>query len=309
MAENPEHVPVLLEETLAALDIKPGGTYVDCTLGGGGHSLKILEKVADGMLIAVDRDPAAIEAFRARSGEARNLVLVNSNFSEIERILEHAGCDSADGFLFDLGLSSIQLADEQRGFSFQTGGTLDMRFDPDSDEPSAAQLVNTLSEEQLVEIFKKYGQKKPYKLARRIAAQRQSEPIRTARRLADIVAAAVPAPRSKRHPATKVFMALRIEANRELESLDTALPAAIARTRPGGRIAVICYHSLEERIVKDRFRRAAKGCTCEMPPEHCFCTGDPSVKIITKKPVVPEEEEIRSNARARSGRLRVAERI
>jgi len=309
VSEKDRHVPVLLEEAVSALNIRPGGTYVDCTLGGGGHSKKIAGELADGKLIAIDRDPGAIESFRREAGGAPNLVLVRANFADLAEILETAGCDGADGFIFDLGLSSIQLSDIERGFSFQADGELDMRFDPATQPESAADVVNTRSEEELAALFKQFGQKSPRGVARRIVRERGREPIRTADRLARIVASAARGRGSKRHPATKVFMALRSEVNSELESLRQALPGAIRMARPGARIAVITYHSLEDRIVKDRFRRAAKGCTCDLPPEHCFCTGEATVRIITKKPIVPSEEEIRSNARARSGKLRVAERI
>ncbi len=307
MPSEPIHIPVLYQEALAGLQPRPGGRYIDCTVGGGGHARGILELSSpDGQLLGIDIDPLAIEiaAERLRDYTSR-FTLVNANFANLMEIVERHDFHPVDGILFDLGISSFQLEQGERGFSFQREGPLDMRFDLEG-EQTAADLVNCLPEEELAEILLRYGEERQARrIARAIVSHR---PLTTTRELAEVVRRAVPR-RGKIHPATKTFQALRIAVNDELENLAKALPQAVEILAPGGRLVVISFHSLEDRIVKRFFRDEARGCICPPGIPVCICGHKPTLEIVTKRPIRPSAEEVKANPRSRSARLRVASRI
>lgn len=308
MSGNEEaHVPVLSVETLEALKIKPGGVYVDCTLGGGGHSSKIYSELDGGRLIGIDRDPRALEKAKERFPEAGGFEFVKGNFRYLAQIWKEREYPAVDGFLFDLGISSMQLDDPGAGFSFRAGGPLDMRFDPEEGE-TAEEIVTRWSDDELAELFRSYGERGAERIARGIVKERERKEIGTTDRLAEVVAKAAGGRRGKIHPATKVFLALRAEVNGELEAIREGIPAAIERLKPGGRIVAITYHSGEDRIVKDIFRRAAKGCSCERAYDECECEGESRISLVNKKVIRPERKETLENKRARSAKMRVAER-
>lgn len=299
------HTPVLVEAVLHYLRVSPGGRYIDCTVGAGGHALAILGQASPGgQVLGLDADPEALEL--ARSLLPSEAVLVNANFAQLETIAVIEGFQPVDGILFDLGLSSMQLSESGRGFAFSHESPLDMRFDP-TQEVTAADIVNTYSESELAQLLFKYGEE-PFarRIARSIVAHR---PIRTTLELADIVTHATRSRKGHIHPATRTFQALRIAVNRELDLLSTALPQAVNLLRPGGRLAVISYHSLEDRVVKQFLLQESRGCIC--PPETpvCICGHSPRLKILTRKVIQPSQEEIASNPRSRSARLRAAERL
>ncbi|HOU14496.1 MAG TPA: 16S rRNA (cytosine(1402)-N(4))-methyltransferase RsmH [Anaerolineae bacterium] len=304
------HVPVLVHEVLAGLNIKPGGCYLDATVGGGGHAVAILEAAGpDGRLLGLDRDPeaAARAATRLQRFGAQAQV-IHTSYAHLREVLSSAGMSSLDGALFDLGFSSWQVDDPTRGFAFRVDGPLDMRFNPGSDEPTAADLVNRLPEAELVGLLRRYGEE-PHsrRIAQAIVAAR---PIRSTGRLADVIVAAVGrSKKEKIHPATRTFQALRIAVNRELDTLEQALPQAVTALRPGGRLAIITFHSLEDRIVKHFLKQEERGCIC--PPEVpvCTCGRQPTLHIVTRKPLVPSAAEIAANPRSRSAKLRVAEKL
>lgn len=308
------HLPVLAEEVMRMLAPQPGSLHVDCTVGGGGHTERILEAASpDGRVLGLDADPAAI----ARVGErlARfgdRLVLRQANFREIAEVAPAAGFAAVDGILLDLGLSSFQLADAGRGFGFRAGGRLDMRFDPSRGEPAAA-LLARLGEADLADLFRQYGEEpQARRIARAIVAARRTAPIETAGQLAEVVERAVPrrpGPRGRIHPATRVFQALRIAVNDELGALAAALAAALDLLRPGGRLVVLSYHSLEDRIVKRFVAAERRGCTCPPSFPVCVCGREPRLQAVGPQPVVPSEAEVAANPRARSARLRVAQRL
>jgi 16S rRNA (cytosine1402-N4)-methyltransferase len=310
-----QHVPVMADEVLEALSPKRGSHHVDATLGGGGHAQMILDACdPDGRLLGLDADGAAIARVRERLGEryGDRLRLRQANFRELAEVAPAEGFDPVDGCLFDLGLSSFQLADEERGFGFRAGGPLDMRFDAGRGA-SAADLVNTLDAKELTALFKQYGEE-PFagRIARAIVEARRSARIATAEELAALVARVAPsrAPGRRRvHPATRVFQALRIAVNEELDALQAGLAAAVDLLRPGGRLVVLSYHSLEDRIVKRFLQAERRGCTC--PPEApvCVCGRQPRLRLLSPKGLVPTPAEITANPRARSARLRAAERI
>ncbi len=303
------HEPVLLNEVLHFLRPHAGGTYIDATVGGGGHAEAILDASApDGRLLGLDADPDALRRSQRRLHRfGRRVVLVHANFDQLQSVAEREGFVPADGVLMDLGVSSDQLADAARGFSFLRPGPLDMRMDP-SLPHTAADLVNTLDEEDLARLIRAYGED-PY--ARRIArAIVRARPIYTTTELADLVARVVPRrPGQRLHPATRTFQALRIAVNDELGALERALPQAIAVLRPGGRLAVITFHSLEDRIVKHFFRREARDCICPPWQPVCTCGHKAQVRILTRKPVVPSPDEVQRNPRSRSAKLRVVEKV
>ena len=302
------HKPVLLRETIEALAVQPGGRYIDCTLGGGGHSLAILEASAPGgQLLGIDADPEAIRNVTERLGSYRDSTLfVNDNFGSLESICKKYNFAPVHGVLFDLGLSSGQLDDDPRGFSFQYDAALDMRFGPQQ-PTTAADVVNNYNEYELAEIIKEYGEE-PF--ARRIAHRIvESRPITTTLQLAGIVEAAVGGRHGKIHPATRTFQALRIEVNHELENLKTGLQAALKVMGPGGRLVVIAYHSLEDRIVKQFMQTESKDCICPTELPVCQCNHKAILHIITKKVIFPSAEEIRTNPRSRSARMRIAEKV
>ena len=301
------HVPVLYDEVLELLQPRPGGRYLDGTVGAGGHTSGILQASApDGMVLALDRDPEAIAFARQRLAEYdERVTLVKASYAAMAAIAERVGFDNFDGILLDLGLSSRQLADGRRGFSFLREGPLDMRFDA-SQGPTAADLINNLSEAELADIFWRYGEeRRSRQWARVIAANR---PISTTTQLADLIAAQVKR-RGRIHPATQIFQALRIAVNNELEAVEQGVPAAVALLGANGRLAVISFHSLEDRFVKQTFRQLSRDCIC--PPEQpvCTCGRQPVLRLITRKAVQAGAEEIAANPRSRSARLRVVEKI
>ncbi|HEY76049.1 MAG TPA: 16S rRNA (cytosine(1402)-N(4))-methyltransferase RsmH [Thermoflexia bacterium] len=301
------HIPVLLQATLSFLQVRPGGTYIDATVGGGGHAEAVLSACApDGRLLGLDLDPDALAVARQRLAPfGERATLRQGSFAQLATLA--ADFAPADGVLFDLGLSSLQLADPSRGFSFSHAGPLDMRFDPTAGGPTAADLVNGLSVEDLAQILYQYGEERQ---ARRIAeAIVAARPLETTEQLAEVVAAAVGGRRGRIHPATRTFQALRIAVNDELSVLQVALPQAVDLLKPGGRLVVISFHSLEDRIVKRFLRQESKDCIC--PPEVpvCICDHRARLRVLTRKPVRPEPDEVARNPRARSARLRAAERI
>lgn len=305
------HVSVLLDECIEGLNIKPDGIYVDGTLGGAGHSYHIAEKLTTGRLIGIDRDPVALKAAGERlSPFADRVTLVHSNFCRMGQVLQELGISSVDGILLDLGVSSPQLDDGSRGFSYMTDAPLDMRMD-NGDALSADTVVNTWSYEELKRILYDYGEERyAPAIAAAIVRKREISPIRTTLELVDVIRSAMPpaALREKQHPAKRTFQAIRIAVNDELNSVSKAMDAAIPCLNPGGRLAVITFHSLEDRIVKNAMAAAAKGCIC--PPEFpvCVCGRKPQVTVLTRKPIVSGEEELERNPRARSAKLRICEK-
>jgi 16S rRNA (cytosine1402-N4)-methyltransferase len=307
------HKSVMVSETIAALGCRPGALYLDGTVGGGGHAEAILLNSApDGRLIGIDADPEAlVEAKRRLAPFADRTILVNGNFADMKTILAGLKIANVDGILLDLGVSSHQLDKGERGFSFSQDAPLDMRMDP-SRGRSAAALIQALSAEGIERIIRDYGEEpKAKRIARAIVAQRAVAPIRTTGALAALILRALPRAAGHRriHPATRTFQALRIAVNNELASLQCAMDDGVEMLRPGGRFCVISFHSLEDRIVKDAFRARARGCTCPADLPVCICGRKPALKILTLKPVLPGDEETGDNPRARSAKLRAAERI
>lgn len=306
------HVSVLLEECLDALDIKPDGIYVDGTLGGAGHSSQIAARLKTGRLIGIDRDPVALKAAGERLEPYKNNVtLVHSNFCEIAQVLKKQGISGVDGILLDLGVSSPQLDDAARGFSYMADAPLDMRMNA-GDLLSARDVVNTWPQEELRRILYVYGEERyAPQIASAICRRREQAPIETTLQLVDVIRSAMPASalREKQHPAKRSFQAIRIAVNDELGSVEKVMRDAIPLLNPGGRLAVITFHSLEDRIVKSAMAEAAKGCTC--PPEFpvCVCGKKPQVKLVSRKPVVAGDAELEENPRARSAKLRVCEKL
>ena len=301
---------MLLDESIEALNVKPGGLYVDGTLGGGGHSSEILRR--GGRLIGIDQDETAIRAAEERlAAYAGQFQLVRDNFRNLNDILSRLGVDLADGFLFDLGVSSPQLDDASRGFSYMQDAPLDMRMDQ-SAGLTAWDVVNTWPRSELRRILYTYGEERyAPQIAAAIERRREQASIETTLELAEVIRSAMPAQalREKQHPAKRSFQAIRIAVNDELSAVEAGVQAALDHLKPGGRLAVITFHSLEDRIVKLAMQQAAKGCTC--PPELpvCVCGKAPTVKLITRKPIVADEAAIQKNPRARSAKLRVAEKI
>lgn len=309
---NAAHIPVLLKECVEGLEIKPSGIYVDGTLGRGGHSREIVSRLEGGRLIGIDRDGTAIEEAgeRLRPWE-RNITLVRDNFRNIGAILDGLGIERVDGMLFDLGVSSPQLDDGSRGFSYMADAPLDMRMDRTS-PVTAHTVVNEWDEAELRRIFFEYGEERySSRIASAIVRRRTEREIKTTLELVDVIKSAMPAAalREKQHPAKRCFQAIRIAVNDELGSLADMLGAAMDRLAPGGRLCVISFHSLEDRIVKNAIRARENGCTC--PPEFpvCVCGFVKTVRSVTRKPITPSPEEIAANPRARSAKLRIAERL
>ena len=305
------HKPVLLRESIEALNIRPDGVYVDGTLGRAGHSKEIARRLTTGRLICIDRDQAAIDAAKERLAPWMDRVtLVHSNFAELGDILRLSGVGGADGMLFDLGVSSPQLDDASRGFSYMHDAPLDMRMDT-SAPLTAADIVNTWSQEELRRILYEYGEERyAPAIARAIVRARETAPVKTTLELVEIIKSAMPpaALREKQHPAKRSFQAIRIAVNGELDALPPMLEAAVDALNPGGRLAVITFHSLEDRIVKRALADMARGCTC--PPEFpvCVCGGKPRIRLVNRKPVTAGEAELADNPRARSAKLRTAEK-
>ncbi len=307
-----EHIPVLLDECMEGLAIKPDGVYVDCTAGGGGHSFAIASKLTTGRLISIDRDEEAIAACTARLAPVKDRVtVVRATFSQIKTILTQFGIDAVDGILMDLGVSSHQIDTPERGFSFRSDAALDMRMDRQS--PMSAQtLVNTYGEAEIADILWRYGEERySRQIARKIVQARQQQPIQTTGQLVEIIKSAMPAAarREDQHPAKRSFQALRIVVNNELGELQETLEAIPSLLKVGGRAAIISFHSLEDRMVKTAFREQSRGCTC--PPEFpvCVCGHTADMKIITKKPIIASGEQLEDNRRAACAKLRIAERI
>ena len=306
------HVSVLLEECIAGLNIRPDGIYVDGTLGGGGHSSRIAALLTTGRHIGIDRDPVALEAAGKRlEPYADRVTLVHANFCEMASVLKNLGISGVDGILLDLGVSSPQLDDGERGFSYMVDAPLDMRMNS-QDTLSAYDVVNSWSYDQLKRILYDYGEERyAPKIAAAICDRRESAPIATTLELVDVIRGAMPASalREKQHPAKRSFQAIRIAVNDELGAVSRVMEDAIPLLNPGGRLAVITFHSLEDRIVKNAMANAAKGCTC--PPNFpvCVCGNKPKVRLITRKPIVSGEEELERNPRARSAKLRICEKL
>lgn len=307
-----KHVSVLLKESIKALNIKSDGIYVDCTLGGAGHSSHILRKLSSkGILIGIDQDVEALQAAKEKLKEYSNVKYVHNNFYNIDDILETLEIPKVDGILMDLGVSSYQLDNAERGFSYMKDAPLDMRMDRENGF-SAYDIINNYSLEDLHRIIRDYGEEK---FAKRIASfiteKREIKPIETTFELVDIIKAAVPAKarREGPHPAKRTFQAIRIEVNGELKILDKAIEDGVKRLNPGGRMAIITFHSLEDRIVKLKFRNLSDPCTCPKDFPICVCGKKPSVKLVSRKPVEPSEEEVESNPRSRSAKLRIVEKI
>lgn len=306
------HVSVLLDECIEGLNIRPDGIYVDGTLGGAGHSSQIVKRLTTGRLIGIDRDPVALKAASERLAPYMDRVtLVHSNFCEIASVLKDLNIDGVDGILLDLGVSSPQLDDGARGFSYMTDAPLDMRMNHE-DALSAYEVVNTWPQEELKRILYDYGEERyAPQIAAAICRRREERPIQTTLELVDVIRGAMPAAalREKQHPAKRSFQAIRIAVNDELGSVEKVMRDAVPCLNRGGRLAIITFHSLEDRIVKTGMVAASKGCTC--PPNFpvCVCGKKPQVKLVNKKPIVSGEEELERNPRARSAKLRVCEKL
>ncbi len=307
-----KHQAVLLEEAVEYLNIKEDGIYLDGTLGRAGHSSEILKKLSKtGKLIAVDRDTAAIEAVKKKLAGEESLILEHSNFQDFDQVLAKLGLKAVDGMLFDLGVSSPQLDNPERGFSYQKEGPLDMRMNPEQ-KLTAADIVNSYSQAELEKIITDYGEENwAARIAEFIVKMRTEKRIKTTSDLVEVIKAAIPKAvrRSGGHPARRTFQALRIETNNELEQLKNLIDKAVSFLNPGGRLVIITFHSLEDRIVKHKFRDLAKDCTC--PPDFpiCVCDKKSEVKVITRSPIQASEEEKAANPRSRSAKMRVAEKI
>lgn len=307
-----KHVSVLLNQCIEALNIKEDGIYVDCTLGGAGHSSEIIKKLSKkGRLIGIDQDINALEASKKRLENYDNVTYVHNNFYNIKEVLEELNIDKVDGILMDLGVSSHQLDEGERGFSYMKDAPLDMRMNRDSNF-SAFNVVNSYSEEELTRVIRDYGEEKfARRIAKFIVDRRAAKAIETTYELVDIIKAAIPAKarREGPHPAKRTFQAIRIEVNNELGILDRAIEDGVAKLNEGGRIAVITFHSLEDRIIKNKYRQLEKPCTCPKEFPVCICGKVQEIKIITRKPIEPSETEVEENPRSRSAKLRIAEKI
>lgn len=307
-----KHISVLLHEATDGLNIKKDGIYVDGTMGGGGHSHKILSQLStDGLLVGIDRDTNALSASKDRLKDFKNVRYVHDNFHNIKEILKRENIDAIDGMLVDLGVSSYQLDNKDRGFSYMEDAPLDMRMNVE-DELSAYVVVNTYSEEELAKIFFDYGEEKfSKKVARLIVEHRKTKPVETTLELVEIIKKAIPEKFRQKgsHPAKRVFQAIRIEVNGELDPLKDALDDMFSCLKPGGRLSVITFHSLEDRIVKTKFKELCTGCIC--PPDFpiCVCGKMPKGKLVNRKPILPSEAECTENKRSKSAKLRVIEKL
>ena len=307
------HISVLLNETIESLDIKPDGIYVDGTAGGGGHSLEIAKRLTEGgRLIAIDRDDAAIAAATARLADYSDRVtFVRNNFSAIADVCDMLGIEKIDGILLDLGVSSYQLDTAERGFTHNTDAPLDMRMDRRG-ELDAYTVVNGYTYEQLKKVIWEYGEERfAPKIASAIVRRREKEPIKSTGELVDVIKSAIPASAREggHHPAKRTFQAIRIEVNGELDAIEPTVRAAADRLASDGRIAIITFHSLEDRIVKQTYADLASGCNCPKSLPICVCGRKPTVNVLTRKPILPSEREVEENPRSRSAKLRVAEKI
>ncbi|MBQ3529459.1 MAG: 16S rRNA (cytosine(1402)-N(4))-methyltransferase RsmH [Oscillospiraceae bacterium] len=306
------HISVLLQECLDGLAIRPDGIYIDGTLGGAGHSSQIAKRLTTGRLIGIDRDPIALKAAGERLEAYKdNVILVHSNFCEMAQVVKDLGLSGVDGILLDLGVSSPQLDEVTRGFSYMADAPLDMRMN-NEDALTAHTVVNTWSQEELKRILYDYGEERyAPRIAAAICRRREEKPIETTLELVDVIRSAMPAQalREKQHPAKRSFQAIRIAVNDELGSVEKAMQDAIPLLNPGGRLAVITFHSLEDRIVKNAMAEAANGCTCPPSFPVCVCGKKPQVKLISRKPIVAGDEELEVNPRSRSAKLRVCEKL
>ena len=304
------HKPVLFQETIDGLNIRPDGQYIDGTLGGGGHSEAILQRLTAGTLLSIDQDPDAIKAAGERLKSYPNSRIVRGNFSQMDELARQQGIEAVDGILLDIGVSSYQLDTPERGFSYHNDAPLDMRMSREG--ATAADLVNTLSQQEIAEIIFRYGEdKNANRIASGICRARESSPIETTGQLAEIIKASVPAAvrREQGHPARKTFQALRIAVNGELDRLQEGLLAGFSILKPGGRLAVITFHSLEDRIVKQQMNDWCQGCICPKDFPVCVCGRKPQGKLLYKRGLTPSPQELEENPRARSARLRVLEKL
>ena len=307
-----KHISVLLEESVQNLDINKDGIYVDCTMGGGGHSELIVSKLSpQGRLVGIDRDTEALNASKKRLSSYNNVDYIHNNFHNIKQVLDELNIKEVDGIIADLGVSSYQLDNKQRGFSYMEDARLDMRMDASS-ELDAYKVINTYSEEKLAEIIFKYGEEKfSRKIAKIIVERRKEKPVETTLELVEIIKKAIPEKFRQKgsHPAKRTFQAIRIEVNSELEPLSDAIEDMFSCLKKGGRLSVITFHSLEDRIVKQKYNDLCKGCTC--PPDFpiCVCGNKPKGKLVTRKPVLPSDEECEYNKRSKSAKLRVIEKL
>ena len=307
------HYSVMLNECIDGMLIKPDGTYVDCTAGGGGHSEEILKHLTTGRLISIDQDDAAIETCKKRFEKyGERSIIVKSNFSELDRILSELNINQIDGILMDLGVSSHQLDTPERGFSYNSDANLDMRMNPLS-PLSAYDVVNTYSESELRKIISEYGEEKfAHVIARNIVKEREFAPIKTTTELVAVIKKSIPvgaARKEAQHPAKRTFQAIRIEVNHELDVITPAIDSAISRLNKGGRIVIMTFHSLEDRIVKSSFNTYAQGCICPKDFPICVCGNKPKIKIINKKPITASKEELEQNSRSKCAKLRIAEKL
>ncbi|MCF6093596.1 16S rRNA (cytosine(1402)-N(4))-methyltransferase RsmH [Microaerobacter geothermalis] len=307
-----KHITVLKEEAVKGLSIRPNGVYVDCTLGGAGHSLAIASKLTTGRLIAIDQDESALSAAKERlSPHMDKVTLIKSNFRNIKQVIQSLGMTEINGVIFDLGVSSPQLDVEERGFSYNADAPLDMRMDQSS-PLTAFDVVNAWDEKQLADVIFQYGEEKfSRRIAKNIVTKRVESPIYTTGQLVEIIKDSIPAParRSGPHPAKRTFQAIRIAVNDELRAFEEALQGAISLLAKGGRVAVITFHSLEDRICKQIFQGKSQGCTCPPDFPQCVCNHRPELKVITKKPILPSVKELEMNPRSRSAKLRIAEKL
>lgn len=317
LASEYRHVPVMLEEVLEALSPADGDTVCDCTLGGAGHSLELGRRCSpSGLLIGIDQDDLALETagerIRANVPEVESIQL-KGNFSDLDRLLQEVEVTGVDCFLFDLGVSSPQLDIPERGFSYHEDAPLDMRMDPRTNTLTAAEVINHYSEADLARVLRVYGEEKwAARIARNVAVERERAPIETTLQLVDVVKRSIPAADRRvggHHPARRTFQALRIEVNHEMDALRSGLEAAVRWLNPGGRVCVISYHSLEDRIVKDLFKELSRGCTCPPDIPVCVCGNVPVLEVQERKPRVPSAEEVERNPRSRSAKLRSARKL
>jgi 16S rRNA (cytosine1402-N4)-methyltransferase len=307
------HITVMKEEAVLGLNIKPSGVYVDCTLGGAGHSERIAAELsAEGRLICIDQDDIALANAREKlSVFGEKVIIVKDNFRRIDQVVKQAGFSQVDGILYDLGVSSPQLDEGERGFSYHEDAALDMRMDQEQDL-SARDIINDWDEKELADIFYQYGEEKfSRQIAREIVRARQEKPIETTGELVELIKKGIPAParRTGGHPAKRTFQAIRIAVNDELGAFKESLLDAIALLNPGGRISVITFHSLEDRICKQVFQEFVGGCTCPPDFPQCVCNHQPTLRIINRKPILPGDEELSHNNRSRSAKLRIAEKL
>ena len=306
-----KHVSVLLKEAIDGLNIKDDGIYVDCTLGGGGHSLEILKRCTSGKVIGIDQDEYAIERAKERLKKYANFIAYKSNFSNIDKVLDDLEIEKVDGVIFDLGVSSFQLDIPERGFSYNYDAPLDMRMDK-SQKISAWHIVNGYNEKELTKVITEYGEENwAARIAKFIVEEREKEFIDTTGQLVDVIKKAIPASARQEgpHPAKRTFQAIRIEVNKELEILENTIRTAVDRLNEGGRICIITFHSLEDRIVKNTYADLNKDCICPKEFPKCVCDHRRKLKLVNKKPIVPSEDELEENPRARSSKLRIGERI